>query len=147
MVHGPVEVLVVAFPGNRFSGTIVPELAKVVENGTITVIDGLFIRSDEAGDVSFVELEEVSAAEGDASLAGLVQRTEGLISDEDVAELTADLEPNSSAAILVFEHTWALPLRDAIAASGGVLLEDIGVPGPVADEVFDAVSELDDERG
>lgn len=143
MTHGPIEVLVVAFPGNQFSGTVLSELAKVVENRTITVIDGLLVRRDADGEITFFEVEEVTSLEGEVSLAGLLERVEGLISDEDVTELTAGLEPNSSAAILVFEHTWVLPLKEAIVASGGVLLEDVHVPGPVADEVFDAIAELD----
>jgi len=145
MSHGPVEILVVAFPGNRFSGEILPELAKVVESGTITIIDGLLVSSDADGAVSFTEIEEISSPDGEVSLAGLLERVEGLISDGDVAELTSGLEPNSSAAVLVFEHTWVLPLRDAIVASGGVLLQDIRVPGDVADEVLDAISVLDQE--
>jgi hypothetical protein len=142
MVHGPIEVLVVAFPGNQFSGTILPELAKVVEAGTITIIDGLFAQRDADGVVTFLELEELPGVDGEPTLVGLLERVEGLVSDEDVTELTSGLEPNSSAAILVIEHTWVKPLQAAIAQSGGVLLEDVRIPGEVADEVFDQVSTL-----
>ncbi|TFC32323.1 hypothetical protein E3O55_05330 [Cryobacterium sp. MDB1-18-2] len=63
------------------------------------------------------------------------------LSDDDVDELSTDLENNSSAAILVFEHTWFRPLRDAILDSGGVLLEDVHVPESVVDEVLMALEE------
>jgi len=145
MNHGPVEILVIAFPGNQFSGTILPELEKVVASETITIIDGLLVSSDESGVVSFLEIEELTTGSGEIALAGVLERVEGLISDEDVAELTSNLEPNSSAAILVFEHTWMKPLRDAVLDSGGVLLEDVRIPGPVADEVFAAVAALEEE--
>ena len=62
-----------------------------------------------------------------------------LLSSEDVDEFAAALEPGSSALALVFEHTWMLPVRDAVAASGGVLLADIHVPADVVDEVLAAV--------
>ena len=65
------------------------------------------------------------------------------LADEDVAELAAGLEPNSSEAILVFEHTWAKPLRDAIVDCGGVLADNFRVPGAVVDELLDALAELD----
>lgn len=145
MNHGPVEILVFAFPGNQFSGLVLPELAKVVASETITIIDGLLVSSDESGVVSFLEIEELTSSSGEVALAGVLERVEGLISDDDVAELTSNLEPNSSAAILVFEHTWVKPLRDAIADSGGVLLEDVRIPGAVADEVFAAVAALEEE--
>lgn len=68
---------------------------------------------------------------------------DGLISDEDVLELTASVAPNSSAAILAFEQTWVKPLRDAIVAVGGELVQDLGFPGSVADEVLAAVAEAE----
>jgi hypothetical protein len=73
-----------------------------------------------------------------------MNQLDSLISDEDVEELAASLEPDSSEAILVFEHTWAKPLRDAIVASGGVLADNFRVPGMVVDEILDALAELDD---
>ena len=69
-----------------------------------------------------------------------VDRMEALVSDEDVEELVAALEPDSSAAILVFEHTWAKPFRDAVVASGGVLAANFRVPGAVVDEVLAALA-------
>jgi len=64
-----------------------------------------------------------------------------LLSAEDVDELAAGLQPNSSAAVLVFEHTWAAPLKQAIEDSGGRLVANLRVPGRVVDEVLAAVAE------
>jgi Family of unknown function (DUF6325) len=139
MPMGPVEVLVVAFPENQFKGEILPELQRLVEAKTISIIDGVLAVKDSVGDCLFVEFSELDASHEARAFAGLLDSVLGLISDEDVMELTDSLEPNSSAAILVFEHTWAVPLRDAIVGAGGVLAADFRVPGPVVDEVLAAV--------
>jgi hypothetical protein len=142
MSLGPIEVLVVAFPGNRFNGAILPELERLVRAGTITIVDGVLLRKGGDGTVEFVEFAE-SADLGDedvARLAELLEQVESLISDDDVAELAAGLEPDSAAAILAFEHTWAKPLRDAIVDSGGVLAAQFRVPGLVVDELLDELA-------
>ncbi len=143
MSLAPVEVLTLVFPENRFNGEIVPELAKVVGNDTITIIDGLFVTVDADGETDYFEFDELDANSDARRLSDVIERVDGLLSDEDVAELAENLEPNSSAAILVFEHTWAKPLRDAIIDSGGIVLESIHVPGAVVEEVLDAVSALE----
>lgn len=144
MALGPIEVIVVGFPGNRFNGEIIPELEKLVESDTISVVDGLLVMKTADGEVEFVEFDQDGENADAARLAGLFDQIDSLISDEDVDELAADLEPNSSAAILVFEHTWAKPFRDAIVASGGVLAADFRVPGAVVDELLDELSKIDD---
>ncbi len=139
---GPVEVLVIGFPGSRFNGDIVPSLVDLVERGIISIVDAVLVSRDDDGGLTVVELEEEGVGPEVAALAELVDEIQDLVSDEDVEALAADIEPGSSAAVLVFEHTWALPLRDAVAGSGGVLLSQLRVPGPVVDEVLDAVSAL-----
>lgn len=143
MPLGPIEIIVISFPENLFTGDILPELKRVVENETITIVDGLFVSMDSNGVASYAEFDELSANEDVAPFARLLDRVEGLVSDEDVVALTAELDPNSSAAILVFEHTWVKPLRDSIFAAGGVMLETIRIPGAAVEEVLAAVSELD----
>jgi len=139
---GPIEILVLSFPESRFTGEILPELAKVVEDGTITIVDGLFVQLDDAGTPSYVELDELGANADVASLVTVLDHVEGLLSDDDVEQLVAGLEPGSSAAILVFEHTWSRPLRDAVVASGGVLLESTRISGEAVSEVQAAIAEL-----
>jgi hypothetical protein len=142
MPLGPIEVLVVAFPGNQFNGEILPELERLVDADTISVVDGVLATKDADGDVTIVEFAELGENDDAARLTSLLTQLEALISDEDVDELVAQLEPNSSAAILVFEHTWAKPFRDAIVASGGVLAANFRVPGLVVDELLDELAEL-----
>ena len=141
MTLGPIEVIVAGFPGNRFNGKIMPALQSLVDRDIVSVVDGLLIMKDAEGVVTYVELEEIDANEDAAALAGLLDLTDGLLSDEDVDELAMALEPNSSAAALVLEHTWAKPLRDAIVDSDGVLIANFRVPGLVVQEVLDALAE------
>ena len=143
MALGPVEILVIGFPENNFTGTIFPELERVVRDETITVIDGLVVRKDADGSTTFLEFEELGAGSAIASLQSVINRVEGLISDEDVAELSEALVPNSSAAILVFEHTWARALRDSVAEAGGQMLDTIRVPHDVVEEILATVPEID----
>ncbi len=143
MALGPIEVVVVGFPGNQFNGEILPELERLVGNDTISVIDGVLLSKDADGEVTFVEFDEDGANPDAARLAALVAQIDSLISDDDVAELAAGLEPDSSAAILVFEHTWAKPFRDAIVDSGGVLAANFRVPGLVVDEVLNELATIE----
>ncbi len=141
MTLGPIEVVVIAFPGSRFTGGIVPELERLTSHGVIAVVDGLLVTRADDGTTSYVELSEVEPGDDAAALASVLDRVEGLLTDEDVDALTADLEPGSSAAVLVFEHTWVKPLRDEITASGGLLQADIRIPGAVVEEVLAAATD------
>jgi hypothetical protein len=118
---GPVELLFVEFPGNQFTGEIIPALSELIDQGTIRVLDLVFVAKDADGNAVGIELEELPSESKDA-FSELVQELESLISEEDVEDLAEALEPNSSAAILLFEHKWAIPFRDAIANSGGQLV-------------------------
>ena len=139
---GPVEVLVVGFPGSQFNGDILPSLTDAVERGIIAIVDGMVITRELDGSVTFVEFDEVDASPEVAALAALVHETVDLVGDDDVAQLAAGIAPGDSAAVLVFEHTWAAPFRDAVVDSGGVLLANFRVPGDVVDDVLAAVADL-----
>lgn len=137
MALGPIEVIEIAFPGSHFNGKILPELERLTEAEIITIVDGVLIRKDDTGGIVFVEFEELDANDDAARLASVMHQIESLISDEDVDTLGAALAPGDSAAILVFEHTWAKGFRDAIADAGGVLAADFRVPGLVIDQLLD----------
>lgn len=143
MGFGPIEVIVVVFEGNQFTGEILPELKRLVEAGTVTVIDGVFIRKDADGSVSHEGLDDLSEDDGAKALVDVLKRADALVSDQDIADLANDMEPNTSAALLAFEHTWAKPFAEAIKNSGGELRSDVRVPGSVADAVLAASDELD----
>jgi len=132
-----------SFPGSQFNGAIVPELERLTSGGIITVIDGVFVTRDSAGDVTFVEFGELGENHDAARLAAVLDQVESLISDEDVLELADGLAPGDSEAILVFEHTWAKPFRDAIVGSGGILTGEMRLPGLAVDELLDELAALD----
>jgi Family of unknown function (DUF6325) len=125
MSIGPVEYLVVGFPGNEFNGEVAPALAKLVDDGTIRIIDLVFITKDGAGDFAAVEFDEHDGLQAFASIDGEVG---GVISNDDIEHAAEALEPNSSAALLVWEDLWATPFVEAMRGSGGVLLEGGRIP-------------------
>ena len=144
MALGPIEILVIEFPGSQFKGEIVPELEKLTANDTISIIDGLLVKKDVNGDVTFVEFDELGINDDASKLAGVVDQLDALISDEDVEAWAAALAPGDSEAILVFEHTWAKPFRDAVVRSGGVLGANIRLGGEVVEELLAELAELSD---
>jgi hypothetical protein len=122
MSIGPVEYLIVAFPGNQFKGEIVPALAELVESGTIRIIDLAFVMKDADGAVVSAELGDLNSDVFKAFDA-LTPETLGLLNEEDLAAAAEELDPNSSAALLVWEDVWATKLRDAILNAGGEVLD------------------------
>jgi len=125
MSNGPIEVLVLGFPGNEFSGEILPELARLVAGGQIAILDLKFVAKALDGQV--VTLEAVDA--GNEEWAELiVSDSADYVEDEDFQDIADMLEPGSSAAILVFEHLWAKSLTSALIGAGGVLLFNARIP-------------------
>ena len=96
MTTGPVEYIIVAFPGNEFNGEIFPELQALVDTNTVRILDLVFIGKDDDGEVLSFEIEEVSA------YAGLDSDVGGLISPSDIDHAARLLEPNMSAALLIW---------------------------------------------
>lgn len=146
MEHGPVEVIVLEFPEHRFTGEIMPELDRLVASETIAIIDGVFVRRDADGDILVIELADLPDDEGPADVADLlVDDAEDLLSDDDIIDLATGLAPGAAAAILVFEHRWALGLRRAIVGAGGRLAANFRIPADVVDEVADLVAAIDQD--
>ena len=125
MAVGPVEYLVVGFPGNKFNGEILPELASLVASGTVRILDLVFIGKDSDGAVLAFEIDEMDEL---VESAGLDGEFGGLISPTDIEHAARALEPNSSAALLIWEDLWAIPFATALRDSNGVLLEGGRIP-------------------
>jgi Family of unknown function (DUF6325) len=136
MSIGPVEYLIVAFPGNQFKGEIIPALADLVEAGTIRIIDLAFVMKDADGIVVTAELGELDS-EVFKAFDALSPETMGLLNEEDLAAAGEELDPNSSAALLVWEDTWATTLRDAIVSAGGEVLDLERVPYQVVNAAIE----------
>jgi Family of unknown function (DUF6325) len=136
MEVGPIEYIVVGFPGNKFNGQIVPELAKLIESTTVRILDLIFVGKDDNGDVVAFEFDQLDELGAFASLEGEVG---GVLTDEDVAYAAALLEPGNSAALLIWEDLWAAPFAAAVRDSGGILLESARVPHELAQAAFAAI--------
>ena len=133
---GPVEYMVVAFPGNQFKGEIAPALGDLVDNGTIRVLDLAFIMKDAEGNVVGAELED-AGSEVTQAFEALTFERGSLISDNDILEIGEALESNSSAAILVWEDLWAARFADAVRNAGGVLVDIQRIPNEIVQAAID----------
>jgi uncharacterized protein DUF6325 len=127
---GPVDYAVFAFPGNQFRGEIAPALADLVEAGTIRIIDLAFVGKNEDGDVVAFELTDIDP-DVRAGLENLGVEVNGLLNEEDIRAAAEALEPNSSAALLVWENVWARQVKQSILNAGGELLEFQRIPHEV----------------
>jgi uncharacterized membrane protein len=138
MSYGPLEMLVLKFPGNQFTGEIAPALKELVDTGTIRVIDLLFVTKDANGAVDVLEIDSA----GDAVVAAykpLVAELAGLLSDDDALHFAAALEPNSSAGLLLFENTWAARFAEAVLNANGQVVLNERIPRVVVDELLASV--------
>ena len=118
---GPVDFLVVGFPGNQFKGEIAPALAKLVDAGTIRIIDIAFVGKDEDGNAVAMEVTELDP-EVQTALDSAGIEVGGLLNEDDLADAAEALEPNSSAALLVWENVWAREVAQAMRDAGGILI-------------------------
>jgi hypothetical protein len=127
---GPVEYIVIEFPGNKFSSEIVPALAELVSNETIRVIDLVFLKKDADGQISTYELSELAHDEA-AMFDALDGEIDNLLNEEDLTIFAEMMQPNSSVAAMVFENVWAARLKDAILRANGKLVENARIPDEV----------------
>jgi hypothetical protein len=133
MTIGPVEYIIVAFPGNEFNGGIAPALADLIDAGTIRVLDLLFLAKDDEGNVLTFEFNQLDEL---APFAQLDAEIGGLIGPDDIEHAAEALDNNMSAAVLMWEDTWATPLAEAMRNSGGVLVEGGRIPHELVELAF-----------
>ena len=126
---GPVDYLVVGFPADKadFSGAMADELKKLMDSGTVRVLDLVVVTKADDGTVEAAELRDKDESEV-GELRSLEADLSLLLASEDVERIGADLEPGSTAAVLVWENTWAGPLASAIRHSGGQLITTGRIP-------------------
>ncbi|MET0564520.1 MAG: DUF6325 family protein [Gaiellaceae bacterium] len=124
---GPVDYIVVEFPAgaSNFTGEMSEELLRLVDAGTIRVIDILILTKDADGSVDAMELSDLDEL-------GELQRLEAelaeLLAEEDVEHLAAAMEPGSTAGVLIWENLWAAPFASAARRSGGQLIANGRIP-------------------
>jgi hypothetical protein len=113
--------MIVSFPGNRFTGEIAPALAKLVESNTIRIIDLAFVSKDAEGSIEAFELSEVDE-DVRRGLDALGLESSGLLGEDDLMLAAESLEPNCSAAMLLWEDVWAAELAESLRDAGGELV-------------------------
>lgn len=133
-MRGPIDYIIVNFKGNKFTGEVLEELAKVVKDGTIAVLDIALITKDKDGAVAALELSDMKDA-GVADFAKSNQVESGLITAEDVAEVGDIIADNSSVGLLVIEQLWAKGLKKAIIGAGGELIAEGRIHPEAAEEL------------
>ena len=115
---GPVDYLVMEFPGAKMTGEGLPILVDLVERGIIRILDLLFVIKDEDGNIAGLNIADFDG-DGELDLAVFEGVSSGLLGQDDIDEASAILEPGSAAGILVYENTWAAPFAAAMRRSGG----------------------------
>jgi uncharacterized membrane protein len=123
---GPIDYIVVEWPGRQPNGEVAPHLVDLVERGLIRILDLAFVTKDGDGNVAGLEISELAGEV--AELSVFEGASSGLLSDEDIDEAGGVLEPGTSAALLVFENTWAGPFVAAVRRSGGELVASGRIP-------------------
>jgi hypothetical protein len=135
---GPVDVAVILFEGNKFSGDVAPALAELNDSGTVRIIDFAFVRKEIDGSASVVEAGDAEVAEQFDFHATQFD----LLSEEDLIRIANGLEMNSSALVIVWENRWAARLAAAVRASHGQLISQDRIP---RETVLRAIAALDEE--
>ena len=124
---GPIDYLVVEFPGNRMTGEGFPILIDLVDRGLIRILDLVFVRKDLDGSVAGLMLGDIDG-DGALDLTVFEGASSGLLDDADLDEVGGVLEPGSSAGVLVYENVWAAPLASAWRRGGGQLVASGRIP-------------------
>jgi hypothetical protein len=133
---GPVDFIAIDFPGSQFKGEILPAIQELVDAGTIAVIDILLAVREGEGDVRVLELQEVPD-ELFARLDPVVSEISGLLTENDIRQLSMAMAPDSSMALLLFENTWARKVGDAIEAADGRVMMFERIPRPVVQDLIE----------
>ena len=140
---GPVDYLVIEFPGSRMTGEGLPLLVDLVDRGIVRILDLTFVKKELDGSVRGVTIADLDE-DGKLDLAVFEGASSGLLGQDDIEEASGALEPGSSAALLIYENTWAAPLATALRRGGAQLVAGGRIPVQAILAALDATEE--DER-
>jgi hypothetical protein len=136
MAVGPVDVYIIGFPGNKFTGRVAPAIKELVDNRTIRVLDLLFVMKDADGAVATVAVDDLG--EDGAAFASIEITQPGALGSEDAEEVSDDLPPSSSTLLVAYENLWLAKLVDALRAADAVVIDSIRIPADVVEAARDA---------
>jgi hypothetical protein len=137
MAVGPIDIVIIGFPGNKFSGQIAPAVMELVDTGTIRVIDLLFVMKDADGTVVTLDVADLDPETGPSFMAIDVVQP-GALGPEDAEEVSDDLPANSAALLIAFENSWAGRFVEACRAADGFVIDQIRIPADVGEAVVTA---------
>ncbi len=139
---GPIDYVVVEFPGSRMTGEGFPLLVDLVDRGLIRILDLMFVRKEDDGSVTGLEIADLTG-DGALDLAVFEGVSSGLLDEDDIEEAGHALEPGNSAGILVYENLWAAPFATALRRGGAQLVASGRIPMP---DVLAALDATDSAR-
>ena len=138
---GPIDYLVVEFPGSKFTGEIAPALAELVDRDIVRVLDLVVVKKDDDGTVEGFEIADLENEAGE--LLAFDEHVTHLLNEDDVNSIAAALEVGTTAAVLVYENHWAAPFASACRRAGGQLVADGRIPVQAIIAAFEAEEEGD----
>ncbi len=136
---GPIDYVIVEFPGNRMTGEGFSIILDLVDRGLIRVLDLLFVRRDVDGTTTVLDIADL---DGVVELAVFQGASSGLLDTDDIANASSVIEPGSSAGILIYENRWAAPLAAALRRSGAQLVARGAIPVDALLESLDAAESI-----
>ncbi len=141
---GPIDFVIVEFPAGQqnFSGEIADELVKLVDAGTIRLIDAIVLVKDADGEVDALELSDLDDL---GPLATFESELAEFLAEDDVANLAAAMDPGSVAGVIVYENVWAAPFAAAARRAGGQLIADGRIHTQAIVAALEAEAELEEE--
>ncbi|MFC8588897.1 DUF6325 family protein [Streptomyces sp. NPDC057217] len=140
---GPVDYLVLEFPGNRMTGEGLAHLLDLVDRHVIRVLDLAFVRKDADGSVVALEIADLDG-DGELDLAVFDGASSGLLDEDDLREAAAAVEPDSSAGVIVYENLWAAPLAAALRRGGARMVAGGRIP---AEDLLASLESVEAEAG
>jgi hypothetical protein len=143
---GPVDWIVVEFPGSQFNGEIAPALSDLVERGIVRVLDLVLLKKNDDGSIDAFELADMDESEV-GQLRSYEAQLAMLLSEDDVNAIAEAVEPGSSAGVLVFENAWAAPFASAVRRSGGQLVASGRIPVQALLAALEEDTDNDSEEG
>jgi uncharacterized membrane protein len=140
-VLGPIDLLAIEFPGNNFTGEGLNELHRLVTNGTIRIIDLVVVTKNKQGQVSALELNDLGP-NASAGLNALQATVSQMLTQDDIEAVGERLANNSTAAVMLYENTWAVKTKQAIMAANGRVVVQARVPHEIVQETLNDLAAL-----
>jgi uncharacterized membrane protein len=141
MTYGPVDFIALEFPGNNFRGEILPDIFELVDKGIIRVIDLVIVLKDETGAVIARELQELSP-DNIKVFNPLHVDSNQMITEDDIAMIAEQLQPNSTAGLMLIENLWAKKTQQAMLDANGRLIMFERIPHDVVEEALADIAAL-----